>query len=664
MNQSYTHQCDIILPVYNGLGYAKECIKSIIKLTPKELYHLYVIDDCSDTVTEQYLATLITSDLNITLIRNKTNLGFLKSCNKGIEQSNAEYVLLINSDVIVVEDWLNRLLTCADSDSNIASVNPLTNHASQISIPIVPGSNFISMDCFIRQISQRQYPDVVTGVGFCMLLRRSALDDVGVFDEIYGHGYCEESDLCMRLTTKGYRTVVADNVYVFHKGSVSFKNRDERYQNNRKIFDSRWLDIYKKQYKAFRKADPLSYIRNSVKAPQRWSPLTSMRETYRKIRNRYQADNYLGAIKATVRGLYELPFYTEGIVSREYVDIFTQPERLRVTYVLHNLTIAGGVLSVVQLVNELILLGVEARIVTLYQYPEIKSWKFYFTPIVFKNERELISGFPESDIVVATHWTTAPWVAKILATGKAKTSVYFLQDYESWFFPESDNESRVKVKDTYAMIDHKIVKSSWLQDMIQNDGYQSKKIWLGMDLDVFYPRDIIRNSKPVILAMARPRTPRRGFGTLIDALSIVKNNLYDVDIVLFGDDLSSQTIPFDFIGKGVISNQDQLAELYSSADIFIDASDFQGFGRTALEAMACHTACILTNVGGVNEYAKDEYNCLLLPPKQHEKVAHATLRLLNDSILKAKIIDGGINTASEYSLKQEAKNTYDYFMGL
>lgn len=664
MDQPSIHRCNIILPVYNSLGYVKECIASIIAHTPNKLYQLYIIDDCSDSVTKQYLESISNVYRNITLVRNKTNLGFLKSCNKGIEQGNAEYVLLINSDVVVVERWLERLLTCADSDTNIASVNPLTNHASQISIPIAPGANFISMDRAVRQISHRQYPDVVTGVGFCMLLRRSALDKVGLFDEIYGQGYCEESDLCMRLTTKGYRTVVADDVYVFHKGSASFNNRDERYLNNRKIFDSRWLDIYIKQYKAFKKTNPLGYISDSVKAPQRWSPLTSMRETYRKIRDRYQDGNYIGAVKEAVRGLYELPFHTEDIVSSEYTDKFTQPERLRVTYVLHNLTIAGGVLSVVQLVNELILLGVEARIVTLYQYPEIKQWKFYFSPIVYKNEKELISYFPESDIVVATHWTTASWISKILSTGKAKKAVYFLQDYESWFFSESDNESRVKVKDTYAMIDHKIVKSSWLQEMIQHDGFQSKKIWLGMDLDVFYPRDVNRNNKPVILAMARPRTPRRGFSTLIKALSHVKDQLSEVEIILFGDDLSDQSVPFDFVDKGVISNQNQLAELYSSADIFIDSSDFQGFGRAALEAMACHTACILTNVGGVNEYAKDEINCLFLAPKQPEKIANAVLRLLNDNILKAKIIDGGINTASKFSHKTEAKNTYSYFKGL
>ncbi len=664
MNQSFPHPSDIILPIYNSPGYVKDCIKSIIKYTPKELYRLYIIDDCSDTVTGRYLASLVNEYRNISLIRNKTNLGFLKSCNKGIEQGNAEYVLLINSDVVVVDGWLDRLLACADSDPRIASVNPLTNHASQIGIPIAPGANFISMDHSIQQISQKQYPDVVTGVGFCMLLRRSALDDVGVFDEIYGHGYCEESDLCMRLTTSGYRTVVADDVYVFHKGSGSFENRNERYLNNRKIFDNRWLNIYKGQLKVFHKADPLAYLRNSLKAPQRWVPLISMRETYRNIRNRYRENNYIGAVKAAIRGIFALPFYTEDNASAKSVNKFSRPARLRVTYVLHNITVAGGVLSVVQLVNELILLGVEARIVTLYQYPEMQQWKFYFTPIVFKNEKELIKNFPESDIVVATHWTTAPWVSGILSSGKAKKGVYFLQDYESWFFPESDIKARAKVKDTYAMVEHKIVKSSWLQSMILKDGFISKKIWLGMDLGVFYPRDVVQRGNPAIVAMARPRTPRRGFSVLIEALSIVKKRRKEVDIVLFGDDLSSQSIPFDYFDEGVIYNQNRLAEIYSAADIFIDASDFQGFGRTALEAMACHTSCILTDVGGVTEYAKNEQNCLLVPPKQPGKLADAVFRLLNDDKLKAQLAKGGSETASNFSHKEEAKKTLAYFQGL
>ncbi len=661
---AYSSQCDIVLPVFNGLVYVKECINSVIEYTQSEYYHLYIIDDGSDVVTAQYLESVSSQYQNITLIKNEKNQGFLKSCNAGIKQGDADFVLLLNSDVVVVENWLNKLLQCANSDPSIASVNPLTNHASQISIPIASGASFVSMDAYISKISRQQYPDVVTGVGFCMLLRRSALDEVGLFDEVYGHGYCEESDLCMRLTTSGYRTVVADDVYVFHKGSASFKNRNERYISNRKIFDQRWSDIYKKQFKVFKKADPLSYIRNSISLPQRWSPLTSMRETYRNMRNSYRSGDYLGATKVAIKGICQLPFFTEDDVAASSIDKITQSGKLKVTYVLHNLSVAGGVLSVVQLVNELILLGVEARVVALYQYPEMEKWKFYFSPIIYKNKEELINNFPESDIVVATHWTTAPWVSKILSLGKAKKSAYFLQDYESWFFPESDIESRNKVVQTYSMIENKIVKSSWLQSMVHSDGFDSQKIWLGMNLDIFYPRDVpVRNSIR-ILAMARPRTPRRGFNVLIEAMTIIKKSCESIEVVLFGDDLSQESVPFEYIDMGVIYSQDDLATLYSSSDIYVDASDFQGFGRTGLEAMACETACVLTNVGGVSEYAEDEKNCLFVPPKQPEKIAQAVVRLIDDSELRSMLIQGGMSTAKKFSHKIEAQRTLQYFSQL
>jgi len=182
-----------------------------------------------------------------------------------------------------------------------------------------------------------------------------------------------------------------------------------------------------------------------------------------------------------------------------------------------------------------------------------------------------------------------------------------------------------------------------------------------MDLDIFYPRDVIRRENPTIIAMARPRTPRRGFRVLIDALAIIKNKLKNIDIILFGDDLSQQTIPFEHADMGVIYKQNELADLYSSADIYIDASDFQGFGRTALEAMACKTACVLTNVGGVSEYAKDECNCLLVPPRKPDEIAESVIRLIEDQELMHQVVDGGLKTAQQFSHKEEAKKTLSYF---
>jgi glycosyltransferase involved in cell wall biosynthesis len=325
--------------------------------------------------------------------------------------------------------------------------------------------------------------------------------------------------------------------------------------------------------------------------------------------------------------------------------------------------VAGGVLSVIQLVNELILLGVEARIVALFEDPAIYDWtKLYTRPIIFCNRKELIANFPETDIAVATLWNTASWVAELVKKGRARQGVYFIQDYEPWFFMEEEKESRQKVRETYRMIDKKIVKSEWLLSMLAKDGFAAHKILLGMDLARFYPRDV-KTSGLTVLAMARPGTPRRGFQPTIEALARVKRLMPEVEIILFGDRfIGSQDIPFAYRDEGVIADQNQLASLYSEANVFLDGSDFQGFGRCGLEAMACGVACVLTGVGGVTEYAKDGKNALIVPPRDPELFAQAITKILKDSDLRQRLVKAGFSTVKAYCHKREAKETLDYFL--
>lgn len=368
---------------------------------------------------------------------------------------------------------------------------------------------------------------------------------------------------------------------------------------------------------------------------------------------------------AGLEGLLRLPFSIRNLPSSSFVHKLTRPHRLRVTYILHNMVIAGGVLSVIQIVNELILLGIEARIVALFKDPGIPEWtRLYTEPIIYKNENEMREHFPPTDIAVATLWTTAPFVNRLVKEGKARIGAYFIQDYEPWFFPESDTVSRQRVLQTYTMIPNRIVKSRWLAGMLAADGYSTHQIPLGMDLGRYYPRDM-DISRPVILSMVRPKTPRRGFSSIIAALAEVKKQRPDVEIVLFGDRfLGSYSIPFEFRNEGVVMDQNRLAELYSEATVFLDGSDFQGFGRCGLEAMACGAACVLTGAGGVMEYAVHGENALVVPPKKPDCFASAILELLQNSALRDHLVEGGRCTAQRFCHKREALQTRDYFLSL
>jgi hypothetical protein len=121
--------------------------------------------------------------------------------------------------------------------------------------------------------------------------------------------------------------------------------------------------------------------------------------------------------------------------------------------------------------------------------------------------------------------------------------------------------------------------------------------------------------------MARPRTPRRGFAALVAALREVKRRRPDAEIAFFGcPDLAEHGIDFPHVDFGVLPN-DRLRRVYNDAAIYLDTSEFQGFGRPALEAMACGCATVLGRDGGVTEYARDGENTLLVDSTDHDAVA-------------------------------------------
>lgn len=649
-------RCDIIIPIYNSLSSVKACLNAVTTGTAEDDYHLYLIDDASDVMTHHYLENHSLTHKNVTLYTHTENLGFVRACNTGFTLGTAPYVLLLNSDVIVTPHWLPRLLACMQADQRIAAVNPLTNHAPQIDLPMLPGCNFYDMDQALAAQNSACF-DVVTNVGFCLLLRREILMQVGVFDEIYGRGYCEESDLCMRLTTQGFRTVVAAQVYVYHQGGATFQDGLARYLHNRRIFDQRWKREYWHQFRAFRRKNSLKRACSQLISPQRWCPMPAMWTTYRMLLKRWRHRQWFDFSLDLLRGAKRVLQSTCAVPEPEKVAQITRPNRLKVTYLLNKLVVAGGVLIVVQLVNELILLGIEARIATLFVDPEIHPWRLLTEPLVFKNQQELLQQLPHTDIVIATHWQTAAWAAEIVKRNRAKSSVYYLQDYEGWFFAESAEQ----VKQTYQWINHKIVTSTWLQHLLEKEGYASEKIVIGTDIDTFYPRSTVKKSHFTLLTMARPGTPWRGFTTVVEALVIVKNAFPNVEIVFFGDNqLFKQKIPFDYKDEGVIFQQNQLAHLYSTADIFLEGSDYQGFGLLALEAMACETACVLTNAGGVGEYARHGENCLLVPPRNPQAMAEAILQLLTQKELRQKLAHTGLTTVKNYSIQAVAQQTLNY----
>jgi len=114
-------------------------------------------------------------------------------------------------------------------------------------------------------------------------------------------------------------------------------------------------------------------------------------------------------------------------------------------------------------------------------------------------------------------------------------------------------------------------------------------------------------------------------------------------------------LPFPYTNVGRLYEPHKVADLLSSADVLVDGSLWQGFGRPGLEAMACATVPVLTNVGGVAEYARDGENCLLIPPQDPAAGTSAVLRLLGNCTLYARLQAQGPATAAGFSHEVEAQ---------
>lgn len=265
-------KCDIIVPIYNAHDCVIECVNSILKNTKFNGNHLILINDASpDERIKPLLENYAKKYKQIIHLENEQNLGFVGTVNRGMQYSKND-VLLLNSDTEVTENWLDKISDCAYSSDNIATVTPLSNNATLASVPnafepndLPTGYTLEEMGKLVEKCSHNYYPEVPTGHGFCLFIKREVLDKVGYFDqESYGKGYGEENDFCFRCYEFGYRHVLCDNTYILHKESQSFLASKEAL-----IIDG--LNVLNKKYPMYRKRldlwvqnKPIEYIGSNI----------------------------------------------------------------------------------------------------------------------------------------------------------------------------------------------------------------------------------------------------------------------------------------------------------------------------------------------------------------------------------------------------------------
>lgn len=227
--RSRTPRVTVAVPVYNGgLEVILDCLTALVRHTPRSQCEILLMDDASTDPEVVKLLEGFAAEHGARLHRNPTNLGFTRNVNLAFDITQDDVVLL-NSDTVVGPGWLSELRVAAYSNPRVATATALSDSAGAFSTP-APGAN---QTCDLidtptaarlsRRAASGATQDVATGNGFCMYIKRAALDEVGSFDAVhFPRGYGEENDWCMRAREHGWRHVIALRSYVRHVNAVSF----------------------------------------------------------------------------------------------------------------------------------------------------------------------------------------------------------------------------------------------------------------------------------------------------------------------------------------------------------------------------------------------------------------------------------------------------------
>ena len=222
----------IILPLFNAADVATTCLASVARHTSTPFRLLLINDGSTDPRVRALLAGL-GSISGLVVVDRPDNLGFVVTINEGLALTPNGDVVILNSDTVVTSGWLGKLCAVARSRSNVATVTPLTSNGTICSVPVPLVDNPIpagfDIDSFaelVARTSRQVFPEAPTGVGFCMLMTRQAIDAIGGFDaEAFGAGYGEETDFCQRAIAAGFVNLIADHTFVYHQGGASFGER-------------------------------------------------------------------------------------------------------------------------------------------------------------------------------------------------------------------------------------------------------------------------------------------------------------------------------------------------------------------------------------------------------------------------------------------------------
>lgn len=638
---------DIVVCIHNALDDVKTCLSSIVANT-RPPYRLILVDDGSREDTKKYLEEFANSQ-GATLLRSDSASGYTRAANQGLKASRAPWIVLLNSDTIVPFGWIDELLKIGESDETIGIVGPSSNTASWQSAPLLfnedhdwadnpllPNVNVESMQHLACSVAPPQGIDLPFLNGFALMIRRTMIDGIGIFDEeTFGAGYGEENDFCIRARQAGWKLIFAPNAYIYHSQSKSYSTE--------------------KRLKLASAAD------------------ASLSAKYNPHQNIWPQVKYCKESLATLSFRARLAASLEDTPKPKYPH---EGKRLAIFCPIGHAGGGGNILVqesllMTQLGAQVWLINMENnRTAFERNYPESG-------PTLFFENSDKIKAFLQNnelrfDAVIASAFFTTDWIPDYF-DGKVPQLGYYIQDDEPAFFKKTSPKHRAAVN-SYELLHRAcgFTKTNWNADAIENRGFPRPfVIGPSVDLGRFRPKGrnldperpirlaaMLRFESGVIDRRAPDRTVRI-LNRLIDAYGA------SVELIVFGSDPCHErksTLSDGVIDLGQL-RPEEVAILMRNTDVFLDFSMWQAMGLSAMEAMASGCTVVMPRKGGAVDFCVDGHNALMVNSEDEEACFEAASRLINDQALLAELRKNATQDICRYSQERSARRILELLFG-
>lgn len=225
MTDEHVPRVSIVFPVRNELANYRVCLESLYRQTFSDFETLWVeggsTDDTTDRVRREFP--------QVTVVDTKADLGFRRKCRVGAQLARGQYVLLVNADVELEPDWLERLVAVLDQHADVGVVAPLILLFDQRHLVNEAGNTFHFSGVYGSRglehprEAYQGLSEIGIPSGCCFMIRRELWNALGGFSEdfdVYDTGFhsaAEDQDLCWRVRLAGYRILLDADALMYHK---------------------------------------------------------------------------------------------------------------------------------------------------------------------------------------------------------------------------------------------------------------------------------------------------------------------------------------------------------------------------------------------------------------------------------------------------------------